>query len=1031
MQKGQLTLFAIVGIVLIIVFSFLFFAVQTVSKSQLEKQAEENLNQLLQSSAINFFVTQCVENALSEGLKVVGAQGGKLYRDQGGSYASDFIPLISGSKQENVSYGIKRDATICASTPPEYPCTPDNEICANEANLGDPAFCAFAYPNDEFYRYSINQLPPLCKSAAECGYEARSCPAGSMACAARSIQGQLEAFVNNKTSECVQIEKLAAFNGTSKLTKGNISANISIGDTSVIAVVNFPIIAQFQNLPSVSKLTQFSSTSQIRLKQMYQFADDLSKQNTEKLDFSILMSAGKSSFANSQFSITKFENARNFDDIYRINDTARALSGQNYYFQFAVQNRYPVLNYLGGTLTARRPINTPCGDYDIIAIEGGKLEINPEAFDTDDDSLPIEYLGWRQEYNETFWEKKSDIKFDSDGCPILPAPKIEQASSGRWTDSQEYLDTGWNATILLIEKDIGPHEFIVNVSDGEFSDWQRIRVLIQDLFSVSAGAKPIYPSLGCTNCISIEDPILFEGKIEQIFNPGGYSYRWTDKISQTLLGATKDLTLPAIEFDITDIKQLLPQMFQTADQTRAINFTVNQGGRESSDEFNVNIFECLPHRNANSPPYPYNKTDPFLSDHSCCSSAGTPGTLGSGWGELLGNSVDCFTASTFGSFLSFEDEKYGQNIPVKWYDYSGTEITGFTGDAGNDIFEREFVRSCDGKRGNTCEGPMKEERKAVTECADTIGGGARCAGPAEEYFDTNSETDAKPSCINYQQKTFEQLVGLSNSNLCNSIAKCTAAGDGSQYATSGSNFLCKATCGNGACNFATACKDCKSAEQTCSDTDTQSTKYTQQGTVSGSDSTGCSNAACTKTQYSQQDSCQNTNILIEYGCPTNPSAQDLPYTITNYNCGNIDTAATGDADDSPGSVGTCVDGDIGTCPTPTTGACTKNTAHQAFQEGCTGNSPGNYVYVEYVGTNVNGAGSNEKCTPKNYDPDISQSACGSCSGLTWAASGDVNFGGYTARGSLGCCGDDSNEHIVAAKCCPSNKNSLDSNGNCI
>ena len=263
-KRGQLTLFVIVGIVLIMIFAFLFFAVQTISSSKLKQQAESNLNQIIQSSTLNSFVNQCVEKSLNDGLKLIGTQGGKITKEQGGTATSDFIPFFRDSKQENVSYGIKRDATICASETPEYPCQKNDAVCSNPSNLGSPAYCAFFYPTNDFYRYSINQLPPLCKTAQDCSFEARSCPTGALACSIRSIQGQLEAYVSNKTNECVNLDQIAALNRSVKLMKGNITTKISVGELNVIAVVDFPIVAQFQGYPQITNINQFSSTSSIK-----------------------------------------------------------------------------------------------------------------------------------------------------------------------------------------------------------------------------------------------------------------------------------------------------------------------------------------------------------------------------------------------------------------------------------------------------------------------------------------------------------------------------------------------------------------------------------------------------------------------------------------------------------------------------------------------------------------------------------------------------------------------------------------------
>lgn len=1027
-KRGQLTLFVIVGIVLITIFAFLFFAVQSISGAKLRQQAEQNLNQIIQSSTLNSFVNQCVEKSLDDGLKLIGVQGGKILKEQGGTATADFIPFFRDLKQENVSYGIKRDTTICASEPPEYPCLKNNSICNNPSNFDSPAYCAFSYPTAEFYRYSINQLPPLCKTAQDCSFEARSCPTGAAACALRSIQGQLEAYISNKTDECVKLDQIAALNASVKLSKGNVTTKISIGESNVVAVVNFPIMAQFQGYPQITKIDQFSATASVRLKQIYQFADDLVKQNTEKLGFDILGNATSSIYANEQFSLTRLKNVRDTDDIYMINDTTAFISNQNFYFQFAVQNRFPVLNYIGGSIQ-KTPIRTDCGEYDVIAIEGQQLQIDPVAFDPDNDPLTVRYSGWRQDYNETFNLQNIQIVND---CPVFRNPIIKIPTSERWEDSRIFSDTRSNASIYLTKDDVGPHEFIINSSGREFGDWQRIRILVQDMFSVGGSAKSGYSDITCVNCISLEDPVFLEGDISQVFNPGGYSFRWLDRTNNNiLLGTSKDLLLP-ISYNFFNIKQILATLFP-APNVHALNITASQGNLESSDEFNVNIFECLPHRNANSDPYPYNTTDAFLSDHTCCSDSGQVGVLGSGWGEILGNSVECFSESTFGYLFGFDLNKYGGQGTITYKDYSGTIINpSASADHGNDIFERKFAAHCDGRRGNSCEGTVDETIQAVDECEDLsnhgTGGSARCSGPPQTYVSSRYSTSTAPSCTGYSGTTFEKLTELSTSDLCNSALRCTQ-GPGQTYSSSSSgDFKCQGTCNSGNCNSASSCVNCRTNGQTCSDSDSGNNPQTQ-GTVTGIDGTGCSSANCQTQAYSFADSCANQNTLTEYNCPTNPAAQDQPYTIATTNCGTIlDTAATGDTDDSPGSgSGSCTDGNQASCGT---GKCNVATGGTSHTEVCTGSSPGNYNYVEWVATDNNegGSGVKERCNQVNHDLDDAQSICALCnSALKWYASGySQAFGGYSAgQSNQECCGDDVGEIPSDSpngnihRCCPS------------
>ncbi|MBI2574789.1 carboxypeptidase regulatory-like domain-containing protein [Candidatus Woesearchaeota archaeon] len=192
--------------------------------------------------------------------------------------------------------------------------------------------------------------------------------------------------------------------------------------------------------------------------------------------------------------------------------------------------------------------------------------------------------------------------------------------------------------------------------------------------------------------------------------------------------------------------------------------------------------------------------------------------------------------------------------------------------------------------------------------------------------------------------------------------------------------------------------------KTCADTDGSPVNYLLAGTVSGFN--GYAN-------YAIADTCSG-NVLTEHGCA------GAFYNVTaSKNCGDYDTAATGDVSDSPDTTGICISGSAGYCGLARCGINASNT----FAEGLSGmcgiarNSCG---YVEYVGADLDGNGVVESCTPKVYDADTNMNTCVSL-GLSWTRSGEGwrfdydddddkqpgEFTGFNA--SYKCCGDDNNE----------------------
>ena len=83
-KRGQFTIFVVLGIVLIAAFAFMLFARNIVVQTQLQNKADNIINQVLQTSSIEHYVTSCVNRVTDEAVVRLGLQGGVLYDYQGG-----------------------------------------------------------------------------------------------------------------------------------------------------------------------------------------------------------------------------------------------------------------------------------------------------------------------------------------------------------------------------------------------------------------------------------------------------------------------------------------------------------------------------------------------------------------------------------------------------------------------------------------------------------------------------------------------------------------------------------------------------------------------------------------------------------------------------------------------------------------------------------------------------------------------------------------------------------------------------------
>src|SRR3989339_1955034 len=75
-SKGQITMFVIVAIVLLFIFSFLIFVANRMQRAQLQEHASEQVDQYLDQNSINQYVTSCLDIVSGHAIATIAMQGG-------------------------------------------------------------------------------------------------------------------------------------------------------------------------------------------------------------------------------------------------------------------------------------------------------------------------------------------------------------------------------------------------------------------------------------------------------------------------------------------------------------------------------------------------------------------------------------------------------------------------------------------------------------------------------------------------------------------------------------------------------------------------------------------------------------------------------------------------------------------------------------------------------------------------------------------------------------------------------------------
>jgi len=261
-------------------------------------------------------------------------------------------------------------------------------------------------------------------------------------------------------------------------------------------------------------------------------------------------------------------------------------------------------------------------------------------------------FGWKETENATFVHALRKVIVDPDVEPR------------RWSHSPAYINTTQNATYNTSRSDIGAHNVTVyacdeflpltfnpltwpdtnawpdsiirpakdvesifrNIEINPLCDWQTIRIFVFDAPLLNFTVSNLFDDIP-NDFASIEDPFLLDGRGTSFVFTNFSELVWTDSVEPFRIVKEFDpenpgdefVLLPDGGFDIISIKGV-PRTPWTTDEKvfvqtgmHQINFTVNVATAPKISR-NVNVMDCLPHRNPYNPyPFPY-QNQQFLGD---------------------------------------------------------------------------------------------------------------------------------------------------------------------------------------------------------------------------------------------------------------------------------------------------------------------------------------------------------------------------------------------------------------------------------
>lgn len=320
-RKSQVTVFIIISLVILLMIGATYYMIG----SRIVKTGEEEIRKQQigaeKVAPVREYVESCLSLASSEGLELLGKQGGYIYKSQGG-IVNDPLPGDVGKtfieyEQTIARYGIHAPisdvGTIFFAETPEYPWETFPEIYSPE----DPSELVYEEYLEGYY--GMNEVPLLEKPEEN------------------SIQEQLEKFAVSRMVECVDWNIFSEQGIEVSAGEPNVTVTFAESD------VNFNLRWEIEITEAVTgaetKLSRFSTNYPIRMRKILEFVMLITDEDVTDISYDIQASDGL---------ITAYRTADIYgkDDLITIRDEESMMLDKQYEFRFVRENRAPALYYI-------------------------------------------------------------------------------------------------------------------------------------------------------------------------------------------------------------------------------------------------------------------------------------------------------------------------------------------------------------------------------------------------------------------------------------------------------------------------------------------------------------------------------------------------------------------------------------------------------------------------------------------------------------------------------------------------------------
>lgn len=317
-KKSQISMFVILGIVILVVVSLVLYLTKTVTIKPGQGSAARVQDLVFEPRPIKEFTNVCLEDMAKEAIFLLGRQGGYLFISQGGTVV-DFPETDEGVMFVNynnyrVVYNLLPPSPGFSIAPysPDLPSYPWNTFPFESESSNEEIFEGF---------FGTVNMRPLTRLQGP-----------------HSIQSQIETFIERNIMDCLDFTSFAE---SFEIVVEEPEAEVIIANKDVSVRLKLPITISNPTTQERVSFDDFSTKLDVKLRDMYFFVKDLIKNDVQNIKFDISDRANNKA----SFNIDVVRDVYSSDDLITISDEKSLINGDPYKYSFARKNRAPALHY--------------------------------------------------------------------------------------------------------------------------------------------------------------------------------------------------------------------------------------------------------------------------------------------------------------------------------------------------------------------------------------------------------------------------------------------------------------------------------------------------------------------------------------------------------------------------------------------------------------------------------------------------------------------------------------------------------------